>query len=217
MTKLKTIIISSLGALAIASATVFAKDFDEGEHYTVISSEVAKPDIKEYFSAYCPHCEMMEPYINSARKKIRESKRKYDFERSHVSFLGGVPKSIQRMVTSSMFLAEKLEKQDEYVEFLFHKIHKEGVKISTPESLQEAMKQFGFTDDEIKNEMLSSDIQEQTVAAIEEQERLVRGGKLKGVPSFVINGKYLVNLSGLDRKNFEQDLADIIIFLKEKE
>jgi len=218
MFKSKLLLSAVIGLSSLLAVNVsHAADYEEGKHYSVISDKATNVDIKEYFSAYCPHCEKAEPYVVSARKRIRSTEKKeYSFERSHVSFLGGVPKSSQKFLTSSIILSDELGKQDEYVEFLFHKIHKENIRLVTPEDIQVVMTEFGFTEDQINNEMVSTRIMDKTSAFVKEQESLVREGKIKGVPSFVVKGKYLINLSGIDSSKFSEDLANLIVYLKEK-
>ena len=44
----------------------------EGEHYEVINQQsTAKPEVKEFFSYYCPHCFAFEPLAERLKAKAK--------------------------------------------------------------------------------------------------------------------------------------------------
>lgn len=60
-------VIVSAFVTAQASAQI---RFVEGEHYKVISSQAtAKPEVKEFFSFWCPHCFNFGPLVAQMKKK----------------------------------------------------------------------------------------------------------------------------------------------------
>lgn len=59
-----------VGALLLPLAA-FAAQFEEGKHYEVISEQAtAKPEVKEYFSFYCPACFGFEPKVQALAKQL---------------------------------------------------------------------------------------------------------------------------------------------------
>ncbi len=46
----------------VPAALAVGGPYEEGTHYEVIAEQgTAKPEVKEYFSFYCPHCFAFDP------------------------------------------------------------------------------------------------------------------------------------------------------------
>ena len=91
------------------SASAFAIDLKEGVHYEVISKDgTAKPEIKEFFSYYCPHCLSFEPLAKRFEKGAKANG--YKFVKSHVDFVSRTGPEIQNMLARALVTAEKLNK-----------------------------------------------------------------------------------------------------------
>jgi len=75
-----------LAAMMILPLANAAK-FEEGVHYEVIAEQAtAKPEVAEYFSYFCPHCNRFEPVMMDVTKRLEGSDIKV--QKNHVSFIG---------------------------------------------------------------------------------------------------------------------------------
>jgi thiol:disulfide interchange protein DsbA len=65
-----------------------------------------------------------------------------------------------------------------------------------------------FTD-ALVNERVISDLDD----ARARQKSLIDTDAIRGVPTFIINGKYRINFQALDKTDFESDMISLIKFL----
>ena len=100
MKKLFTSMLFIIVSALIASQAAAQIRFVEGEHYKVISSQAtATPEVKEFFSFWCPHCFNFEPLVVQMKKKLDPS---VTFEKVHVNFMGFAGKDLQDDVNSAL-------------------------------------------------------------------------------------------------------------------
>ena len=70
-----------------------------------------KPEVKEFFSYYCPACNAIDPVVQSCDENPaggHDALRKY-----HVDFMGAASAEIQRALSTAMVLAKTQGKGDE--------------------------------------------------------------------------------------------------------
>ena len=47
-----------------------AANYQEGKQYSVVGNKAsAKPEVREFFSFYCPHCFRFEPFFANIKKR----------------------------------------------------------------------------------------------------------------------------------------------------
>ena len=110
---MKKIFASFLVALLLpisANAFNFVERYTEGEQYTKVSDKLSKkPEVREYFSYYCPACMRFESLIANVKKNLPQG---VSFERNHVDFVGGASPDIQFLVTKGLAAAQQLNVEE---------------------------------------------------------------------------------------------------------
>ena len=106
-----------------------AANYEEGKQYTQISEKVSsKPEVREYFSFYCPHCLRFEPLMEKIKKQLPDNS---SFERNHVDFLRAASPEVQFMLTKSVVVAQQLKMETKLVNALFNYIQVQRATVSS--------------------------------------------------------------------------------------
>ena len=129
----------------------------------------------------CPHCYHFEPYIE---KWLKTKPDDVVFRR--------VPAALNKSWlphAKAYFTAEKLGILDKIHRPLFDAIHKDRRPIFTEDQLRDFFKEFGVDPDEFTKIYNSDEVETKTKQAF----FLARGYRVTGVPSMIINGKYLTS------------------------
>ena len=193
-------------ALLLAPMAVFAADYQEGVHYTVINDgpATAKPEITEFFSFYCPHCYNFAKTV--VPKIIADKPEGVAFNQAHVDFIG---KDMGVEMSRAFAVAHQLNVDDKIDNALFSAIHD---------------KKQNFTNrDDIRALFIANGVDGKTFDAAAESfmvkaqmakmKRDTENAKLTGVPALVVNGKYRVETGSI--KSYDE-LLDIAFFLAKK-
>jgi len=184
-----------LFAALIFSASSFAIELEEGVHYEVIdkkSSGTVKPEIKEFFSYYCPHCMTFEPLAKSL--KANAEKEGYKFVKSHVDFLRAAGPDIQEMLTKALVTADTL-KVPQVNDAIFNYIQKQRAAITGVKDIRNLFVINGVDGEKFDKVFNSFAVTAAAKKMKKEQDTLSRKRVLTGVPTFIVNGKYKI-LSG---------------------
>lgn len=183
--------------------------WEEGKHYKVLDLEAtASPEIKEFFSFYCPHCFSFEPFVAEMKRRFGDS---IPVDKVHVDFMGFTSKEIQQQVSIAMLLARHLGKEEQINQAIFNHIHMERKALDTPAQLSQLLAANGITEQEFNSTLADSVVAE----SIEEhtQKFATYRPDLSSVPTFVVNGKYKV----LFGANLNADeLLDLIEWLAQQ-
>jgi thiol:disulfide interchange protein DsbA len=200
-----------VAALFMAPALMAQTAYEEGVHYDVISEQkTTKPEVKEFFSYYCPACNAIDPVVQSVVKTLPEGT---SFKKSHVDFMGGASAEIQRALSAAMVLAKTQGKGDEVNKAFFNHIHKERKAFANEGEIRDVVVAAGVDgavyDKQINNFMVKTQVN----LMQKEQGALSKSRVLSGVPTFIVNGRFKINTAKLDQGNLEQDLKNLINFL----
>ncbi|RXJ73909.1 thiol:disulfide interchange protein [Veronia nyctiphanis] len=179
-----------------------AAKFDEGTHYRVLDLPKSEtPNVTEFFSFYCPHCERLEPTVEALKKQLPENAKML---KNHVSFMGG---KMGVEVSKAYATAELLKVEDKIVPVLFHRIHKLR---QAPKSVEE-LRQI-FIDEGVSAEKFDKTFNSFPVNAM--ANRYMASFKktgLTGVPALVVNNKYVVQMQGLRTMDDLYSLVDYLL------
>jgi thiol:disulfide interchange protein DsbA len=193
------------------SITACAEKYTEGKQYTEVNETVsAKAEVREYFSFYCPHCLRFEPFMEKVKNNLPEGVK---FERNHVDFLRAASPTIQAMLTKSVVVAEQLGMDDKLVGALFNYIQIQRAVITTEKDIRNIFVLNGADGEKFDKLMKSFSVNSMAKAMKKNQDTMSKKRALTGVPTIIVNGKYRVNSSELDKNNFEQDYQDLITYL----
>ncbi len=199
--------------LLALSVNAAATQYTEGEQYTKVNETVTKKkEVREYFSVYCGHCFKFEPIMHGLKKSLPKDA---TFERNHVDFLRGASPKIQQMITKSIVVAEQLENSDKLVGAVFNYIHVQKAVITSEKDLRNIFVLNGADGDKFDKLMKSFSVNSKAKSLKKYQKNMTAKRVLTGVPTIIVNGKYKVDATKLDKNNFEQDYQNLVKYLLE--
>jgi protein dithiol oxidoreductase (disulfide-forming) len=195
--------VASTVAAATATGTVMAAApaapamWQEGVNYTRLvpaqptSAPAGQVEVLEFFWYSCPHCYSMDPLVESWKK----TKPAYiSFSRVHV-----VWEPWHRSQARLFYTLESLGKLNELHSEVFKEIHVKNDplvaadpnNVDETERIQAAFaKKFGISEDTFHKAYHSFAVE----TALQRAEQLALRYHIDGVPTFVINGKYIADV-----------------------
>jgi len=179
-----------------------AIDLKEGVHYEVIdknAKSTAKPEIKEFFSFYCPHCYTFESLADQIKQE--QEANGYKFVKSHVDFLRAASKDIQFMLTKAQAMADMLN-VPQVSKSIFDLIHKKRGVFTKEQDVKDMFLANGVDAKTFDNTFNSFPVVAAANKMKQEQDKYAKLGSLTGVPTFIVNGKYKLLTSGFKVKTY---------------
>ena len=198
----------SLFALMFLPVLAFAANYTEGEHYTKVNEEItAKPEVREFFSFYCPHCFQFEPFMAKLKTSIPADVK---FEMNHVDFLRAASPKVQQMLSKAIVVAQQMDLDKKVIGALFNYIHVQRAVFTSEKDIRNVFVLNGADGEKFDKLMKSFGVVSKAKAMKKQQDYFANKGALKGVPTVIVNGKYRVDVQGLDKSNFEQDYINLV-------
>lgn len=192
--------------------TVNAANYQEGRHYKVIPDpiKVSSPEVREYFSYYCGACKGFETLLPELMRGLGDNT---SLEKTHVDFMGATSAEVQFMLAKALLVAEQAGIDKKFSSAIFKYLQVDRGKIDDEKDIRDiyvlnggdgaffdkAMKSFSVVGKAKRNKKL--------------QDELSKARLLTSVPTFVVNGKYVINAKALDRKDFVNDYKNILKYL----
>ncbi|MCF1428981.1 MAG: thiol:disulfide interchange protein DsbA/DsbL [Shewanella sp.] len=183
-----------------------ATDFKEGVHYKVINPGPgsAKPEITEFFSFYCGHCFNFQKNVVPVIKKTLP--KGVTFDQTHVEFLGG---PMGELMSQAYAIAKQLGVLDKIEPALFSAIHEKRQSFNKLDDIRNLFIANGVSGKDFDAAANSFMVNSQVAKMRKDTEN----AGIQGVPSLVVNGKYLVMTNNI--KSY-QDMLDIAYYLAQK-
>ncbi|TLU65713.1 thiol:disulfide interchange protein DsbA/DsbL [Thalassotalea litorea] len=198
---------------ALAAFSSQAAKYVEGKHYTKVSETAsAKPEVREYFSFYCPHCLRFEPFMQDLARSLPEG---VSFEKNHVDFLRAASEQVQFDITKALVVAEQLPQKNQLIGAIFNEIQVQRRPITSQEDIRKIFVMNGVEGEKFDKLFKSFAVNSQAKKQKKNQDDLVAKRALTGVPTIVVNGKYRVNANELDRADFLTDYKNIVVYLSQ--
>ena len=175
--------------MLLTSSLGFANDnFKQDEHYQLLKTPASKtPQVVEYFSYYCPFCYNFEPIVVELKKALPEGA---SLNKVPVAFLGG---NMATTVQRAHATAGLLEVEDAFAAALFNQIHQQR---KPPQNRSDIAKLFAGLG--VDQQQLDAHFDSLVVNSIITQyDTDISAAGIRSVPSFVVNNKYLVNISAV--------------------
>jgi thiol:disulfide interchange protein DsbA len=186
---------------AAAATTSGPTLWQEGVNYTRLvpaqptSAPAGQVEVLEFFWYACPHCYSLDPKVEAWRK----TKPAYiSFSRVHVMWSEG-----HRSLARLYYTLESLGKLDQLHGEVFKEIHDNGHPLvaanenntAETERIQTAfVKKFGISEDDFKKAYHSFAVE----TALQRADELVQRYRIEGVPTFVVNGKFIADVRSAD-------------------
>src|SRR6202795_5157156 len=195
---------STVGAAtSAASAAALARStaWQEGVNYTrlVPAQPTAVPpgqvEVLEFFWYACPHCNAIDPMVESWKK----TKPAYiSFSRVHVMW-----NEAHRALARLYYTLDSMGKLDQLHGEVFKEIHVNGNPLvaSDPNNAVESERiqtafvtKHGISESDFKKAYHSFGVE----TALQRADELVQRYRIDGVPTFVVNGKYVADVRSAD-------------------
>jgi thiol:disulfide interchange protein DsbA len=134
----------------------------------------------------------------------------------HVDFLQVAPPALQQSLAKAYVVAKNAGQGDRIADVIFDYIHNQRAGFSNEQDIRNLL----LVNDIPAMLFDSGMVNEQVIAEVtrmkQSQDHYAEAGVLRGVPTLMVNGKYLVKFSGLNQQNFQQDLNELVAFLLTK-
>ncbi|AOY02329.1 hypothetical protein BJP62_12135 [Jeongeupia sp. USM3] len=181
---------------ALVAATFAHAEVREGTDYKRLATpqpvaQAGKAEVIEFFWYGCPHCYKVEPYVESWAAKLPKD---VNFRRVHVMWPGrsdmeGHAKLFATL--QQMGLEAKLQQA------VFDAVQRDGIELRRESSLYPWIQKQGI--DVAKFKAIYTGFS--TNAALGKLADLTNTYKIDGVPTFVVNGKYVTSPGMINRED----------------
>lgn len=180
---MKTICTILAALVLLATPATAQQAFVEGTHYTTIPGASATPSkqVEEFFAYDCPHCYRMQPQMQALRQKLPQG--------TAYIRVPAMWNPRMEMGVKAYYTAQALGALDKTHVALFDEIHqRKRIPLKDDRSLVQFYAQQGLDGASTRKALNSFQVQTATKRA---QQRMREVG-LKGLPTIVVNGKYVV-------------------------
>lgn len=185
LTSFACVFIVSLSMLSL-SANAQVSLFKEGTHYEVIAQTATKkPEVKEYFSYWCPACFQFEPLVAQFKENLPQGVK---LTKVHVNFMNLTSRDLQGEATKAMMIARAMKEEEKYTAAIFNYIHTQRAMISSFDDLRKIFVVNGA--DAEKFDKLAASFSVNSLVKRNNKSIDDFREHLTGVPTFIVNGKF---------------------------
>lgn len=194
-------------SLFLSAGFVYASDtFNENEHYKALDiPQSNSPKVVEFFSYYCPFCYNFEPIVAELKQALPEG---VTLQKVPVSFHGG---AMAPAVQRAHAMAVVLDVEEQFTPLLFTQIHQQRQPPADRAALKALFKKAGISGKQFDANFNSMPV----TAMVTDFEQAIEQAAVRSVPSFVVNGKYLVNISAVSSQQQFNDLINHLLTLQQ--
>lgn len=192
----------ALAATLLLSVSAYAAPFTEGENYTTLKLPLsAKPTVTEFFSFYCPHCRAFEPVIEQLQSQLPKD---VIFQKEHVSFMGG---SMGENMSKAYATMVELEVQKKMIPIMFNQIQELRKPPQNVDELRQIFVNAGVSADQFNSVFNSFAVD----SMVRRYDKDFRDAGITGVPTVIVNNKYIVNPGKIKSVNEYIDLIKYLL------
>jgi len=203
-----------LFAAFLAPIAAVAVDYQEGVHYEVISDRATKkPEIKEFFSFYCPACNNFEKVVHDLKPLLPKD---IEFKKSHVDFMGGRTTENQQMLSQALATAEVVPQKDKVIAALFNHYHGKHNKFNDVQDVKDIFVAQGVDADKFDKLFSGFAVRTKAAKMKRDQDFFKEKGALNSVPTFIVNGQYKLLLGAKSGVSSAEDMNKLIGYLSAK-
>ncbi|MEH6471504.1 MAG: thiol:disulfide interchange protein DsbA/DsbL [Halopseudomonas sp.] len=190
--------------LPLLAMPLQAQEFNEGEHYTklpkvVRTQDPGKVEVVEIFGYWCPHCNDFERYLDPWKK---QQSAEVDFKH-----LPAVFRANQTEFAKAYYVSVALGVEHEAHSALFSLIHQQRSWINNKEQSRDFFADFGVSEADFNKAYGSFSINSQLSLA----KKKATEYRISGVPSMVVNGKYLVTAGTAGSQKKMLEVVDYLV------
>ena len=194
-------ILGYLTSLVLTETSV--EEFVEGEHYTLIENPRRvrgdKVEVMEFFSYGCIHCYNFDEEVNAWA----------DSRADTVRFVQtpAVANELWRNYGRAFYTMETLGLLEENHTLMFRQVHDARRNLQTPEDFAEVLATGNVSQTQFVSIFTAPTTDQQLARA----DQLARRFRVSTVPSIVVQGKYLIRVTGSIGFSRMLDVADYLI------
>ncbi len=187
----------ALAALGLVASTAFASPTapqNGAEYMTLPSPQPSqtvgkKVEVIEFFMYHCPHCNALEPTLEAWVKKQGDN---INFKRIHFPYSGPADPE------SHLFLTlEAMGKSEEFTPKVFRAFHVDHERLTSDDAIVDWAVKNGIPKDKFLNYWNSFGI----LTKLKRLPAIAAAYKVDGVPTLVIDGRYVTSPSILGAVN----------------
>lgn len=202
----RVLLIFLFGFGFVLNQSVLAEEFQEGVHFQtlakpVVTSDPAKIEVVELFWYGCPHCDSLDPAL-----KVWIDRLPADVNFIQIPVVFGRSWEMHARI---FWVAKNVGLLETIHEPLFNAIHREDQRLQRSDDVVAFFERFGADPALIKRELDSF----ATESALRLADARTRAYGIRGVPAFVVNGRYV---TGIAQAGGEDQLFDLLDELIEK-
>lgn len=174
--------------LGLSALTAQAQNWVAGEHYRVIANPVPtadanKVEVVEAFGYWCPHCNAFEPMLAPWAKQLPDD---VHFENMPVVFSRS-----HELMARAYYVADLLDVKEKVHQAFYDALHLQRLRLRDAEQIADLMADYGVDRDKALKEMNGFSVGMKLKMGASR----ARGYEVQGVPSMIVNGKYIVSAS----------------------
>ena len=173
--------------LLVNSALLQAADYSEGTHYKKLppqqTSSGEKVEVQEFFWYGCPHCYSFEPYL-----KTWEKTKPANVELVRVPAVFRPEWEVQ---ARAFYALSQMGKIDDIHGKIFTAINKDKIRLDKKELIVDFVEKNGVDRKKFLEEYDSFGVD----GMVRKAKKKIKAYQIQGVPSVVVNGKYLTSAS----------------------
>ncbi|MEC7465622.1 MAG: thiol:disulfide interchange protein DsbA/DsbL, partial [Pseudomonadota bacterium] len=187
--------------LSLFCSSAFSKDYQEGRHYELIeplpTRNPEKIEVIEFFWFGCGHCFSLEQLIKDWKSEVSSE---VDFFRLPVVW------NEQTKTHAKLFFATETLKVPEAIQGIFSAIHYNRKMMLSDKEVIPFFQGYGIQEDKYLAATNSFGLKNN----LRKAELFAFKYGIKGVPAFIVNGKYKVSAT---REIGTEDLLDVVNYL----
>ncbi|MGL4716190.1 MAG: thiol:disulfide interchange protein DsbA/DsbL [Aeromonas sp.] len=190
-----------LAAMLMVPMVHAAPEFKEGVNYDVVKQTgSAKPEVMEFFSYFCPHCATFEPIVEQLKAGLPQG---VPFKKNPVNFMGGeMGSEMQRAYA----VANLLNAEEKVTPAIFGKMQQRQYPTS-----RDDVKQI-FVANGVSAEEFDGAVDSFAVSGMVSQfDRNMQSYNIRGVPAFLVNGKYMVKIESITSQDQFNKLVQYLL------
>lgn len=202
MKTLKTLSLVLGSVLLLSTFNAHAREYKPGVDYEVKGTKLTeKPEIREFFSFFCPHCYEVEQMFTPLNKEFVNIA---EVVYNPVWQIGG---ELGKRTQSAYAVAKKLGKENEIRALLFKRIKQTEGHLQANDDFAYIFDIVGVNAKSYRDELKTAEVK----ALISNYNQKIADYGLNSVPQIIVNGKYLINLSNVQDQNDYKNLVSYLL------
>lgn len=202
MKTLKTLPLVLGTVLLLSTFYAQAREYKPGVDYEIKETKLTeKPEIREFFSFFCPHCYEVEQMFTPLNKEFVN---KAEVVYNPVWQIGG---ELGKRTQSAYAVAKKLGKENEIRSLLFKRIKQTEGHLQANDDFAYIFDIVGVNAKSYHDELKTAEVK----TLISNYNQKIADYGLNSVPQIIVNGKYLINLSNVQDQNDYKNLVSYLL------